>query len=177
MADADVAGVGGGGAVPAQAGLLQRLRSRLRGQPAFYRVDRVAPWLLIGPALRDEDYPSLRQFGVTHVVDLRAEHSDDPAFMKSLGYRWRRVTIRDREAPTAEQVDELVRWLDTHPAKDEALYLHCEGGLGRAPTVAMALLIRQRFSVSEAWGMVTTARAEASPTAVQRAWLEDFGGS
>jgi len=141
-------------------------------EPAYYHIDRVAPWLLIGPALRDRDYPRLKEHGVTHVVDLREEGADDESLMRSLGFHWRRLPIPDRAAPTLEQIDELVRWLDASPADQETLYLHCEGGMGRTPTVAIALLLRQGFALPEALRLVQSARAESSPTRRQLAWLQ-----
>ena len=141
--------------------------------PPYYHVDRVTPWLLIGPALTPEDYRVLvRDHRVSHIVDLREEAADDPTLMESLNVFWRRLPIPDRHAPTVAQVDDLVEWLDRHSAADEALYLHCEGGLGRTPTIAIALLMRHGLSLPEAHGIVQTARAEANPTPAQLAWLE-----
>ena len=141
-------------------------------EPPYYHIDRVAPWLVIGPALRDRDYPLLKRHGVTHVVDLREESSDEESSMRALGFHWWRLPIPDRDAPTSTQIDELMRWLDARPAERETLYLHCEAGMGRTPTVAMALLLRRGFSLPEAQQLVQSARPESSPTPRQLAWLE-----
>lgn len=147
---------------------------RFRGREATPAADyaRVGPGLLIGPALRAEGYAELARVGVTHVLDLRSEASDDPALMESLGLAWRRVPIDDRVAPTGEQLQEIVDWLESEGGdRTPVLYAHCQGGLGRAPTIAIALLMSRGFTHAEAHRFVVTARSVAAPTPEQHAWL------
>ena len=137
------------------------------------RVDRVAPWLYIGPELLIDQYAELRRRGVTHVVDLREEGSDDVDSLHVLGFRWRRLPVADRRAPTDAQLAELIAWLDADadPNVDQAVYMHCHAGLGRTPTVAIALLMQHDLSLAEAQRMVLSARPEAAPTTRQLEWL------
>jgi protein-tyrosine phosphatase len=137
------------------------------------RVDRVAPWLFIGPELLIDQYAELRRRGVTHVVDLREEGSDDADSLQALGFRWRRIPILDRRAPTDAQLADLIAWLDADadPNVDQAVYLHCHAGLGRTPTVAIALLMQHNLTLAEAHRMVLAARPEAAPTTRQLEWL------
>jgi protein-tyrosine phosphatase len=130
----------------------------------------VAPWLVIGPALHPKQYRRLSDLGVTHVVDLRAEAHDDHERLHASGIEWRRLAIIDRAAPTTEQVRELLAWLEERG--DAVVYLHCQGGLGRAPTMAVALLVARGFTPTEALSLVRAARPEIEPTEVQRAWVE-----
>jgi protein-tyrosine phosphatase len=156
--------------------LFQQLRSVLGGSRQathLTRVDQVAPWLFIGPELSAPQYADLRARGVTHVVDLRLEGSDDPAALDLMGLRWRRLPIADRDAPTDAQLAELVQWLDreAEAARDPALYVHCHAGLGRTPTVAIALLMQHDLSLQEAHRLVAAARPEVQPTSRQLTWL------
>jgi protein-tyrosine phosphatase len=130
----------------------------------------VAPWLVVGPVLEPSGYASLAEEGVTHVLDLRSEASDDPAVMRELELEWRRVPVTDRAAPTNEQLAEINNWLN---ASDEqpVVYVHCEGGLGRSPTIATALLMQRGFTRAEAHRFVLAARSVASPTPDQDEWL------
>lgn len=130
----------------------------------------MAPWLLVGPALDRSGYAELAAEGVTHVLDLREEASDDPEQMRSLGLTWRQVPIVDRAAPTRAQLDEINAWLD-QAEEQPVVYVHCEGGLGRSPTIAMALLMRRGFTRAEAHRFMLTARSVAAPTPDQDAWL------
>jgi len=135
---------------------------------------RVAPWLVIGPVLDDHGYAALAQSGVSHVLDLRSEASDDPELMKSLGLAWLRVPIDDRVAPSAEQLAEIVEWLEPTGSDSPVVYVHCEGGLGRAPSIAIALLMGRGFTRAEAHQFVVTARSVAAPTPAQDAWLTEI---
>lgn len=145
-----------------------------RRRPKRGRVDRVAPWLYLGPALDEGGYRDLRDQGVTHVVDLRAEDADDDALMAALGLRWRRMPIPDRAAPAPEQLDELLSWLTAESAglDEPVVYLHCHAGLGRSPTVAIALLMHRDILLADAHRQVRAARPGAQPTAAQDAFLE-----
>ena len=149
--------------------------SRVEDSPAFDYA-RVAPWLLVGPALNAAGYAHLAEAGVTHVLDLRSEASDDPAVMESLRLAWRRVPIDDRFAPTAGQLEEIAAWLEESADADSppVLYAHCEGGLGRSPTIAIALLMQRGFTRAEAHRFVVTARSVAAPTPDQDAWLGEL---
>ncbi len=160
---------------------ISRLLGRFRREPMSFegselarRVDRVAPWLFIGPSLLIDQYADLRARGVTHIVDLRAEGSDDADALELLGFRWRRIPVPDRHAPTDEQLAELIAWLDADadPNVDQALYVHCHAGLGRTPTVAMALLMQHDLRLAEAHRMVFAARPESAPTTRQLEWLQ-----
>jgi len=158
--------------------LLDGLRQWLRrdapgGGPR--RVDRVAPWLFIGPELLPDQYLDLRRRAVTHIVDLREEGADDAEMLRSLGFQWRQLPVRDRQAPTHEQLRTLIEWLDADadPNADQAVYIHCQAGLGRTPAVAMALLMQHDLTLGEAHRVVLAARPEASPTAAQLVWLQE----
>lgn len=154
---------------------LKGLLERRRSEDGARRVDRVAPWMLIGPALSPAQYEDLRHRGVTHIVDLREEGSDDGDTLEALGFRWRRLPVRDRLAPTHEQLAALIEWLDADadPSTDQAVYLHCHAGLGRTPSVAMALLMQHQLTLGEAQRTVLAARPESSPTSAQLEWLRE----
>ena len=138
------------------------------------RVDRVAPWLYLGAALSANRYSELPALGVTHVLDLREEGSDDPELIERLGMRWHRIEIPDREPPTDEQLEAILDWLDREAdsSVDQAVYVHCHAGLTRTPTIAIALLMQQQLSLAEARRLVFAARPEVEPSQRQMAWLE-----
>jgi protein-tyrosine phosphatase len=162
-------------AVPGLGGVLRGARPKGRSRPSYYHVDRVAPWLLVGPALRSQDYERLSPEGVTHVLDLREEAADDSRALDRLGIAYRRLPVPNEGVPSDEQFDEVSRWLEDEVlAERGVLYVHCQGGLGRAPTCSMALLITLGYALGEAYRLVRAARPEASPSEVQMLWLEDL---
>lgn len=162
---------------------MPRLASRLRALFAgsapsaahpSVRTDRVAAWLFIGPALSPDGYATLREQGVTHIVDLRKEATDDAEAMARLGFEWTRVLIEDGTAPTSTQFAGLIEWLDAVVGDDgeHAVMLHCQAGLTRTPTVAIALLMHRGFTLAEAHRLVSAARPEVALSSTQLAWLE-----
>lgn len=134
---------------------------------------RLAPWLLIGPAQKPASIRALRKLGVTHVVDLRVEETDDPDEMRRLGLHWHRVPVGNGRAPTAHQFAQLWRWLDAHPEPGEVLYLHSADGLSRAPAVATALLMQQGFTLWDALEIVQAAQPDTALTPLQHDWLAE----
>jgi protein-tyrosine phosphatase len=161
--------------------VLGRLFGHGESPRADAQVARIGPWLLVGPALTREGYRQLAADGVTHVLELRSEDSDDPEQMRELNLAWRHVPIDDRDAPTHDQLTEIVDWLGSRTAGAgdalPVLYVHCQGGLGRSPTIAIALLMRRGFTRTEAYRLVLAARPVAFPTEAQEAWLNDLDAS
>lgn len=135
-------------------------------------VSRVAPWLIIGPALSAQHAVDLRQYGVRSVIDLRAEAVDDGDALRALGIEWHHVTIRDGEPPTDDQLAQIAQWVAE--TEGGSTYIHCEGGLGRSPTVAIALLLSRGYERHEAFRLVVGARPSVALTARQEAWLRDL---
>ncbi|HEX3220093.1 MAG TPA: dual specificity protein phosphatase [Candidatus Limnocylindria bacterium] len=133
---------------------------------------RIASWLLIGPALEGGSYAQLVREGVTHVIDLRAEASDSEAFMAGLGLDWLHIGVHDRAAPSNSQLTQIAKWLDERSDPESAVYIHCEGGVERSPTIAIALLILKGKWLAEAEGLVMRSHPDAKPTPQQREWLE-----
>jgi predicted protein tyrosine phosphatase len=145
----------------------------LRGHRPARRApnwSRIAPRLFIGPALDRAGFVELTQQGVTHVVDLRAEASDDPDPAESLGLHRLRIPVVDRYPPTDEQFEQLADWLETS-RPNPVMYIHCQRGLERSPTVAIGLLVRAGYELHEARAAVLGAHPHARPTPAQEDWL------
>ncbi len=141
-----------------------------------FRAGQVASWLHIGPALDGPGNLRLRLQGITHVVDLRDECCDDPDEMDSLGIHWRRLPIAEREAPTARQLSDLMRWLDAEADEipNAALYLHGAEGRGRTATVAIALLMHQDVSQDEAQRRAVEVWPTVALSPAQRAFIDEL---
>lgn len=133
----------------------------------------IAPWLMVGPALSPPGYASLKSAGVTHVIDLREEGMDDFQTLHWLGFRWWHLPVRDHRPPTAAQVDSLVTWLAQQALPEMIVYLHCDAGRGRAPTVAIALLMLEGMPFQRAYDGVRRWHSESMLTDSQVAWLRE----
>ena len=114
--------------------------------------------------LQDDD--DLRHNGLD-LKELRAEYA-------AHGIRFRRTPIQDGSADAmadrlAVALADLRELVDAHGR----VYLHCNGGLNRAPTLAIAFLrAHRRMSLEEALALVKTRRACGPFMTV----LEDYFG-
>lgn len=71
--------------------------------------------------------------------------------------------VVDFHAPEVEQAAELVELLAARLDDGEALIVHCGAGIGRAGTIAAAVLIHQGHNVEHAKEIVRAARPMAGP--------------
>lgn len=101
--------------------------------------------------------------------------SDLPRVVQARGMAFHHLPIVDGAAPDArfEQAwPSLSRALRAALRQGGRVLVHCRGGLGRAGTVAAALLIEEGMAADAAMAAVRAARSPAAiETAVQAAWL------
>lgn len=144
-------------------------RYDLRGRPP--EVVEILPSLLLGEYPRVEDLPWLkRDLGVSAVVSLQDD--DDLANKglslellgdeyRSLGVDFRRRPVADGDAKAMDEA--LLPLVEEVHALLEAghrVFLHCNAGYNRAPTVAIAYLCRYRGArLQEAAALVKQRRA------------------
>ncbi|HET6793432.1 MAG TPA: dual specificity protein phosphatase family protein [Acidimicrobiales bacterium] len=76
---------------------------------------------------------------------------------------WR--PVHDLHAPSAEQALELVETVAAHLDAGRSVLVHCGAGIGRAGTLAAAVLMRQGLSRQEALERVAASRPMAGPEA------------
>ena len=110
--------------------------------------DEVAPGVLIGCALNENEAAAAVGQGVTAVLDLTAEFSAPAAFRAK---RYRNLPILDLTGPTQEQLHEAVEFIAEEAAQGR-VYVHCKIGYSRSAAVVGAYLLasHQAESVEEA---------------------------
>jgi protein-tyrosine phosphatase len=130
---------------------------RFRRMSAPYQ--RVCSNVWLGRMLRERE---AREFintatgrHIRAVLDLTAEHNEAPS-LRALHYR--NIAILDMTAPTVQQLQEAVRFIDEHQLL--GVYVHCALGHARSAAVLAAFLLYQGAanSVDEAIGLVKAAR-------------------
>ena len=86
--------------------------------------------------------------------------------------------IHDMHAPPVDELSELVTALRARLDNDEGIVVHCGAGIGRAGTIAAAILISHGLSVDEALTIVRASRPAAGPqTGAQERILEEYFAS
>jgi protein-tyrosine phosphatase len=87
---------------------------------------------------------------------MRIEFDDD-AHNLALQHYCHLPTIDD-DAPSIEQLKQGVIFIEQLVANGEKVYIHCAGGIGRAPTLAAAYFISQGMSLQEAIALIKKTR-------------------
>ncbi len=83
--------------------------------------------------------------------------------------------LPDMNAPSIEKVTPLLDELERRLQEDEGIVIHCGAGVGRAGTIAIALLLRRGVALDDALATVAASRPMAGPqTLAQALFLEEL---
>jgi hypothetical protein len=128
---------------------------KLTGIPLI-RHSRITPEVFVGGQYGRRGKRTLQRWGVTGVINLRTEF-DDAAHGLTLEYYCHLPTIDD-DAPTIEHLNAGVEFIRDVIDDGGKVYIHCAGGVGRAPTQAAAYLIAQGHTLDEALALIRETR-------------------
>jgi hypothetical protein len=130
-------------------------------------IDWVDGRLAVGAAFSPNQVGLLKEQGIGAVLDLRAEAADDPDLLRKHGIEFLHLGVPDGEAPDPAQLRRGISWVREQWAQGRRVLVHCQGGLGRSPCFATALLVAEGLPLEEAFERVKSARRPAALTASQ----------
>jgi predicted protein tyrosine phosphatase len=136
------------------------------------RYSQITPDVFIGPQYRRAGKRRLEKLGVTGGVNMRIEF-DDAAQNLALA-RYCYLPTIDDDAPTLEHLEEGIEFIQQVISEGGKVYIHCAGGIGRAPTMAAAYFVSQGHSLDEAINLIKKSRPFISITPVQLEQLRKF---
>jgi hypothetical protein len=113
---------------------------RLQGHAWFSQIEPRL-WLGGAPTYR-RDYEALLGFGISAVLDTRAERRSDDAFYDANGITHRRFLVPDVTVPDETVLTEAVAWIDDQVGDGRTVLIHCAKGRGRSATVLAAYLMK-----------------------------------
>ena len=152
------------------------MRSYLRAQLRRLfglNITQITPLLLVGGQFDLEQWPAIYALGVRAVLSLQAERED--RFAGAPPERALRLRVIDFTAPTQAQLDEGVRFITAAHAAELPVFVHCHGGIGRAPLMAAAYLMASHsLTHREALVMLRAARPLIAPNQTQLACLRTY---
>lgn len=137
-------------------------------------ISRVNDWLWVGGAVARSQYRELSAQGITAVIDMRGERSDDAAALGALGIELLHLPVKDRYPPTVEQLLQGVEWAVPRVKAGGRLYTHCEHGVGRGPLMGLAVMVALGAAAPEAYRALRQARWQATLNDRQLNGLADF---
>ncbi len=144
---------------------------KLTGVPLI-KYSRITPKIFVGPQYRMAGKQKLERLGITADVNLRLEF-DDAAHGLALQHYCHLPTIDD-DAPTIAHLQQGAAFIRQIVAEGGKVYIHCAGGVGRAPTLAAAYFITQGMSLDEALTLIKRSRPFIKIMPVQMAQLRQF---
>lgn len=124
---------------------------KLTGVP-LVRYSQITPALYVGGQYGTRGKRKLERLGVTGGVNMRIEF-DDAAHGLALDSYCHLPTVDDA-APTLEHLRDGAAFIDREIAAGGKVYVHCAGGVGRAPTMAAAYLITQGMTLADAIALI-----------------------
>jgi protein-tyrosine phosphatase len=103
---------------------------------------------------------------------MRSEFDDAVYGLGAKEYLW--LPTDDDHAPTLDQLRQGVNFICEIIEGGGKVYVHCAGGVGRAPTMAAAYLVSTGLTPAEALALIRRSRPFINPTKAQLAALEEY---
>jgi hypothetical protein len=128
---------------------------KLTGIPLAH-YSRVTPEVYVGGQFGRRGKRKLELLGITGDVNMRVEF-DDAARGLALA-QYCHLPTRDDDAPTLEHLAEGAAFIQGVIDRGGRVYIHCAGGIGRAPTMAAAYFIARGMTLDEALALIKRAR-------------------
>ncbi len=143
----------------------------LTGVPLL-KYSQVTPQLFVGPQYRARGLAHLQRNGIHAVVNLRIEKDDARLGLAPQEYCY--LPTVDDQAPSFQHLQEGIAFIQRVLDDGGKVYIHCGAGVGRAPTLAAAYLIRTGASLSEALEQIRRVRPFIHITPPQMEALQAF---
>jgi len=162
-------------------------------QPRCYLV---RPGLIAGehpgssnPAYARENMRRLLDAGVSRFIDLTevgewhpyVDLAQQEANARGQTIDYRHMPIPDRQTPSVAQMQQILECIDTAPAAQRVVYVHCLAGIGRTGTVVGCHLVRSGMRGVVALHEIAQLRRglpggefESPETAAQRQFVRDW---
>lgn len=147
---------------------------KLTGVPLL-EFSEVTPQIYVGPQYGRRGKRLLEAHNITAVVNMRIEY-DDAAHGVALPAYCHLPTVDDA-APPVDLLQRGVDFIDQVIKEGGKVYIHCKGGIGRAPTMAAAYLISQGLTLDDALARIMKVRPFIYITPPQMQALKHYEAS
>lgn len=148
------------------------------------RYSRVTPALYVGPQHRANGKRALAQAGIAYILNMRSEFDDathnltldtppdgSPADARA---SYCHLPTPDDEAPSMAHLAQGIAFIESAIGSGGKVYIHCSAGVGRAPTMAAAYLIRRGYGADDALDLIRSARPFITITPPQMRRLREL---
>ena len=125
------------------------------------------------PKPEEKDLQALYDSGIRAIVSLLEDKRSVEKYNEN-GFEKLWLPVPDQEAPTVEQVNELVAFIDKQAKNDNPVAIHCKGGRGRTGTLIASYLISKGASFDEAMEVINTYQPNAIKKKFQLNFLKEL---
>lgn len=143
--------------------------------PPIRRLTRLTEHLWLGGQINAAGWAKLQAWSVSALVNLRVEWDDRRSGIQAPYYLW--LPTMDGTPPALEQLRRGVQFIHEHISAERGVYVHCAGGLGRAPSLVICYLIGRGLSVQDAIQFVKARRPFIQLSARQQHAIRAFAES
>jgi protein tyrosine phosphatase (PTP) superfamily phosphohydrolase (DUF442 family) len=133
---------------------------------------QVTDQLFVGPQFKQRGWRQLESWGITGVINLRREFDDRSLGVEIPNYLY--LPTADDDPPSMADLERGVSFISREIENQGKVYIHCGAGVGRAPTMAAALLVAQGDTPAQALERIRAARSFIRLTRVQREMLQRY---
>lgn len=125
-------------------------------------ASQVTPFLFLGNMKDAGDVAALARLGVDHVLNVT---TTPPGYTPHPGIVYKQLHAADNGYQNLRQYfDEAFEFIDAARRRGGAVLIHCQAGVSRSPTIAVAYLIKNwPMSMVEAYRFVKARRSIISP--------------
>jgi len=123
---------------------------------------QVSPFMYIGNMKDASDVTMLERLGIDHVLNVTAV---SPLYTMEKSITYKQLQAADNGYQNLKQYfDEAFSFIDKARDSGGSVLIHCQAGVSRSPTIAVAYLIKQLpMSMVEAYKFVKARRSIISP--------------
>lgn len=130
---------------------------------AAYELSWITENLALGHApMSYEELNSMQNQGISGIVNLCGEFCDLHEIQEESGFEVYYLPTCDNEAPSMEELEKALDWLDEAIYLGKKVLVHCRHGIGRTGTFVTAYLLRKGFGLKLAKQKVEKTRATSS---------------
>eukprot|EP00092_Neocalanus_flemingeri_P000728 GFUD01000772.1.p1 GENE.GFUD01000772.1~~GFUD01000772.1.p1 ORF type:complete len:460 (-),score=42.57 GFUD01000772.1:1194-2573(-) len=125
-------------------------------------ASQVTPFLFLGNMKDASDIEALSRLGIDHVLNVTAV---SPAYQMSSKITYKQLHAADNGYQNLKQYfDEAFEFIDAARACGGSVLIHCQAGVSRSPTIAVAYLIKYfPMTMVDAYKFVKSRRSIISP--------------
>jgi len=126
-------------------------------------ASQLTPFLFLGNMKDASDSQVLARLGVDHVLNVTA--ATQTGYKTTQGIRYKQLIAQDNGYQNLKQYfDEAFEFIDSARLGGGSVLIHCQAGVSRSPTIAVAYLIKHSpMTMVEAYKFVKSRRSIISP--------------